>query len=471
MNITFMRLTTGPLLLGLIFSLPIFAQAPDLQPFRRDDPTGPAPPVPGTEQPEVQARGPVHEGYAMPSDGVARPGLLAPKAPPEAIAETPPDEKPEGDGVLWMPGYWMWDEDRTDFLWVSGFWRIAPPGRKWVPGYWSRGDDGFRWVPGLWVSTDAEELRYGEAPPVPLDIGPSQPAPDDSSCYVPGIWIYRERWLWRPGFWVPCRPDWVYCPPRWCWTPRGYLFCSGYWDRPLCGRGILFAPVYFGRCRPVTWCPQFVVGVGPLMGSLWIRPGCGYAFGDYYDTVYVRRGFTALVTYGNRHYDPLFVHYHRTNPRWAAGLRTIHDNRLTNVASRPPRTLLAQDRTKSVTMIERLDRHRPETLKLTRLDSTERNQRERMTADLARSAATRQLTETRKTTAVLSTRDIPAPRVTTPAPKLPMLTPPPTTTPPVGVGPRVTPPNSVGGSTAPKSPTPSGTPRNLTTPSTPRPKG
>lgn len=32
----------------------------------------------------------------------------------------PPDQKPEGDDVAWIPGYWAWDDERNDFLWVSG---------------------------------------------------------------------------------------------------------------------------------------------------------------------------------------------------------------------------------------------------------------------------------------------------------------------------------------------------------------
>ena len=72
---------------------------------------------------EVLTRGPVHEAFAGVITSNPEPGAVVPKAPPAAIEEVPPDEKPEGDNVAWIPGYWAWDDERTDFLWVSGVWR------------------------------------------------------------------------------------------------------------------------------------------------------------------------------------------------------------------------------------------------------------------------------------------------------------------------------------------------------------
>src|SRR5947208_312184 len=94
------------------------------------------PPVP--KGIEVMARGPVHEAFATPtSEPVATPVL--PKAAPKPLEEMPPDQKPDGD-VIWVPGYWAWDDDRKDFLWVSGIWRTPPPGKQWVAGYWRDAD-------------------------------------------------------------------------------------------------------------------------------------------------------------------------------------------------------------------------------------------------------------------------------------------------------------------------------------------
>ncbi len=43
-----------------------------------------------------------------------------------AGGRTAPDQKPEGTNVQWIPGYWSWDDERKDYLWVSGFKRDVP---------------------------------------------------------------------------------------------------------------------------------------------------------------------------------------------------------------------------------------------------------------------------------------------------------------------------------------------------------
>src|SRR5438128_1162920 len=72
---------------------------------------------------EVLGRGPVHEAFAQPiEEGAPQAGPVAPKAPPEPLEEQPPEQKPEGEDVQWVPGYWQWDDERGEFLWVSGVW-------------------------------------------------------------------------------------------------------------------------------------------------------------------------------------------------------------------------------------------------------------------------------------------------------------------------------------------------------------
>src|SRR5262249_20927570 len=68
---------------------------------------------------EVLATGPVHEAYAEPTQTRPQPTPVVSKKPPDPIDEEPPDQKPEGDNVQWVPGYWAWDDDKNDFLWVS----------------------------------------------------------------------------------------------------------------------------------------------------------------------------------------------------------------------------------------------------------------------------------------------------------------------------------------------------------------
>src|SRR5262245_26496502 len=83
-------------------------QQPPPPPQNADDP----PPVP--KGVEVLARGPVHEAFAtFAAEPVA--AKPVPKKPPQALDEMPPDEKPDGD-VLWIPGYWHYDDERKDFL-------------------------------------------------------------------------------------------------------------------------------------------------------------------------------------------------------------------------------------------------------------------------------------------------------------------------------------------------------------------
>src|SRR5262245_4174436 len=265
----FRRLGVIGLLVGVCSILPAVSAQPSVPPYNRDEPPGEPPAVPGYEKaksdkegPQVQGRGPIHEGFAQPIQP-PRPGAVVPTAPPAPIEEQPPEEKPRGDNVVWVPGYWAWDAERQDFLWVSGFWRVAPKGRKWMPGYWAKTDRGHQWVGGFWASTNLRQLPYvPDAPPDSLDRGPSVPPPDDSYEYVPGCWLYQnDRYLWQPGYWYQPRSGLVWCPPRWCWTPRGYLFVNGFWDACLEDRGILFAPVYFPR-------------------PLWRRPG--YVFSPHY---------------------------------------------------------------------------------------------------------------------------------------------------------------------------------------------
>ena len=91
---------------------------------------------------QILTRGPVHEAFAESVSSRPEPGLLVAVAPPEPIEELPPEQPLEGDNVTWISGYWAWDDDQNDFLWISGVWRNLPPGRQWVPGYWSALEDG-----------------------------------------------------------------------------------------------------------------------------------------------------------------------------------------------------------------------------------------------------------------------------------------------------------------------------------------
>jgi len=102
---------------------------------------------------QTLTRGPVHEAFAGIVSYNPEPGLIVKKIPPDAINELPPDVRPEGDNITWIPGYWAWDDGLNDFLWISGTWRALPPGREWISGYWAAAAQGHQWTSGYWVWT------------------------------------------------------------------------------------------------------------------------------------------------------------------------------------------------------------------------------------------------------------------------------------------------------------------------------
>lgn len=276
-------------------------------PLRADDDELP----PGLE---VMTRGPIHEAFANPVDFNPQTGAVIVNAPPEAIDELPPDQKPEGDSV-WIPGYWSWDDERNDYLWVSGIWRAAPPGFTWMPGYFRDLGGRYQWVSGMWQRDQAEELDYLPAPPRSLEAGPSVPQPSESHFWVPGVWLYRDaRYVWRAGFWAQHQPNWVWVCARYVPTPSGYVYVDGYWDYPVARRGLLFAPVrvQFSVYRPsYVYTPSVVISNDCFQEHLFVRPRCGhYYFGDYYATSYSDAGYYSWHDYHCRRigYDPFFTY-------------------------------------------------------------------------------------------------------------------------------------------------------------------
>jgi hypothetical protein len=55
-----------------------------------------------------------------------------------------------GDGYLWTPGYWAYDND-YGYYWVPGTWVLPPqPEYLWTPGWWGWGDGGYFFHEGYW---------------------------------------------------------------------------------------------------------------------------------------------------------------------------------------------------------------------------------------------------------------------------------------------------------------------------------
>jgi hypothetical protein len=301
---------------------------------------------------QPQGRGPVHEAFAEPDVDRPQPGPVIPKQPPDSIEEMPPADKPDGDDVEWIGGYWAWDEERSDFLWVSGIWRAIPPGRQWVPGHWVQVQDGWQWAPGFWGDADGGDVQVVAAPPEPEQETPP-PAPSADSTFVPGHQVFKEnKFVWEPGYYVTNRPGFIWVPARYVWTPAGYVFVDGYWDYDLANRGLLFCPViiepaYIGQLD-FRYTPTFVVHDVCLLEALFVRPDCGcYFFGDYYDAGYAQLGFVSLVDYrvGKIGFDPLYGYYrwfHRGDRNWERRLQALYTYRTEGKVLRPPHTLAQQ---------------------------------------------------------------------------------------------------------------------------------
>jgi hypothetical protein len=313
------------------------------------------PPAPADTEDGVQVltRGPVHEAFAETVTFNPEPGVVVPKEPPAAIEELPPAEKPQGSNVAWIPGYWAWDDARSDFLWVSGIWRDLPPGRQWVPGYWGNAAQGHQWTSGYWADASTSDVAYLPEPPATVEAGPNIAAPSANDIWQPGCWVWVDtRYAWRPGYWMAAQPDWVWVPAHYVCTPRGYLFVGGYWDYAIARRGVLFAPVYFSAgvyVRPrFSYSPSIVINLGLCIDQLFLRPRCHhYYFGDYYARSYRGLGFYPCYAYNSRRfgYDPIFAHerwIHRQDPQWDRRVAAEFVNRRDNEKARPPHTWAAQ---------------------------------------------------------------------------------------------------------------------------------
>ncbi|MBY0522917.1 MAG: hypothetical protein K2R98_05945 [Gemmataceae bacterium] len=306
------------------------------------------------EQPGVtpMARGPVHEAFAQPSNSKPEPSQVVPNKPPAPIKELPPDQKPKGEDVIWVPGYWAWDMEKKDFLWVSGIWRVPPPNRKWVPGYWHETDQGWQYIAGFWANAKQADLKYTDPPPASMDNGANTPPPDADRSWVPGTWLWRDgEWVWRAGFWNQNYSGWTYQPPNYTWTPNGYLFTDGYWDYGLSDRGLLFAPVCFAQpyWNDPSWCytPYCAVNCNSLLSCLWYGPGCGsYWFGNCYGSFWRGCGFQPWCVQGPRCHDGLWASArwnNRNNNGWANGQRQDFVGRFNGTSARPATTLAGQN--------------------------------------------------------------------------------------------------------------------------------
>lgn len=300
----------------------------------------------------VLGRGPIHEAFAEVISFDPIPGVVAPRKPADPIRELPPTARPAGSRVRWIPGYWAWDHERNDFLWVSGGWRNAPPNHRWIPGYWAPVSNGYRWISGFWIPESDSEISYLPTPPASVEEGPTSQPPSPDHFWIPGCWVWRNAtYVWRPGYWWRATPGWIWIPAHFRHTPRGSVYVAGYWDYDLSRRGHLYAPVYY--TRPVYfeagyyYRPTSLVELGLLTASLFIRPDHQhYYFGDYYGPRY--RGYHPWYGYGagQRGFDPIFSYYvwqHRNDNDWRNRVEREYQRRRDQPNLRPPELARPRD--------------------------------------------------------------------------------------------------------------------------------
>lgn len=295
---------------------------------------------------EPLTRGPIHEAFAQAVTPPVETGLVVNKEPPPLIEEIPPSQRPAGNDIAWIPGYWAWDDDLKDFIWISGIWRAVPPGREWVPGYWAKDGDGYRWISGYWADMRIEEVEYLPAPPETVDGGPNSNPPTGDEIWIPGVWMWQQnKYVWRAGYWSIGNPRWVWTNAHYVYTPRGYLYVSGYWDFLLPQRGMLFTPVRFQGNLPqnYVYSPRVLVNTLALTDHLFLRPTYRhYYFGDYYAANYRGRGILPYFVFHSPRYgfDSLYSFdrwRHRTDRDWDRHVHARYEDLRDRDDGRPPR--------------------------------------------------------------------------------------------------------------------------------------
>lgn len=187
--------------------------------------------------------GPVHEAYVTP---VSAELLLdaVEFEPPEPLNERIP--KQLDIQAEWISGYWKWDLNANDFVWVSGVWRRPPPGHQWIAGFWKKYDQEWVRIPGYWSRIPEQNVDFISMPPPDSIDENMAPPPSSNYFWVGGHWYFmfdKHEYHWVSGHWEEFDSQWVLVPAHYIWRPGGYVYIPAYWDWPIEERGTAYASV------------------------------------------------------------------------------------------------------------------------------------------------------------------------------------------------------------------------------------
>src|SRR5213078_3470314 len=120
-----------------------------------------------------------------------------------------------------------------------------------------------------------------------------------------------------------------------------YVFVGGYWDYMVEQRGLLFAPVCVDLAYVTPgwyYTPCCVVHNTCLLDALFVRPGCGYFFGSYFQNP-AYTCWPDFCVYG-KICDPMFAYYKMHHKgSWEHNLKALYNGRKDGTLASPPSNL------------------------------------------------------------------------------------------------------------------------------------
>jgi hypothetical protein len=123
--------------------------------------------------------------------------------PPPPLVETPP-AAPSPD-VDWVPGFWRFDPDALDYVWIAGTFVVRPPPPESAPQVVARAPEPpppMPPPPAPEPSAAREiDVEISAPPPPRTEVIPAPPRVP-GVVWVAGAWRLEGRaWVWVPGAW------------------------------------------------------------------------------------------------------------------------------------------------------------------------------------------------------------------------------------------------------------------------------